>query len=185
MHQPCVAPVCCCITTRLLVHVPSECRGGSADGWISARHSLLTREAQTGLCHRARPLHRAGPRHRAGSRFRLSDGCRLIGMLPGIAAPGHRRPLHPAAAAASAAPGHRRRPRQLPSLVESRSLVPGLSQPRRLACSLPARIGARRMGETSAERGWKQQKQLFNQGSSVQLCPQGVEPGALGVVMAQ
>ena len=62
MHQPCVAKVCCCSTNR---PVPTEGRGGSADGRISDRDSLFTREAQAVPCHRA-------------------NECRLIGILPGI-----------------------------------------------------------------------------------------------------
>ena len=37
MHQPCAVPVCCCSTARLLVPVPSECRGGSAGGTVPER----------------------------------------------------------------------------------------------------------------------------------------------------
>ena len=72
MHQPCVAKVCCCSTNR---PVPTEGRGGSADGRISDRDSLFTKEAHLRLCHRA-------------------NECRLIGIcqesttvstdLPGI-----------------------------------------------------------------------------------------------------
>ena len=57
MHQPCVAKVCCCSTNR---PVPTEGRGGSADGRISDRDSLFTREAQAVPCHRANECRRIG-----------------------------------------------------------------------------------------------------------------------------
>ena len=47
MHQPCVAKVCCCSTNR---PVHTEGRGGSADGRISERDSLFTKEAHWRLC---------------------------------------------------------------------------------------------------------------------------------------
>ena len=68
MHQPCVAKVCCCSTNR---PVPTEGRGGSADGRISDRDSLFTREAQAGPCHRANECRLQC--HRANE-------CRLIGI---------------------------------------------------------------------------------------------------------
>ena len=57
MHQPCVAKVCCCSTNR---PVPTEGRGGSADGRISDRDSLFTKEAHLRLCHRANECRQIG-----------------------------------------------------------------------------------------------------------------------------
>ena len=47
MHQPSVAKICCCSTNR---PVHTEGRGGSADGRISERDSLFTKEAHLRLC---------------------------------------------------------------------------------------------------------------------------------------
>ena len=47
MHQPSVAKICCCSTNR---PVHTEGRGGSADGRISERDSLFTKEAHWRLC---------------------------------------------------------------------------------------------------------------------------------------
>ena len=71
MHQPCVAPVCCCITTRLLGHVPNECRGAlqTAEFQLVIRYLLEThkRDYATEPAHSTEPDHATEPDHDSDS----------------------------------------------------------------------------------------------------------------------